>query len=235
MKLVLHVTPFGKTSGKILRPTLKVCNTLQTSAKGHPFPSIPTGFTAFNRALRWLHDIGLAPQFLVPSRSSMLGEQMANLKMDMGTTLMIQWSRLRAPNAWVPSLVAEPKSHMLQDTAKTKRWKWREGVGDSQAPALVEYFQGKILWRNIRLARKAESPFCITRESNWKCAVHSCIWPWVERWRIYYRWQTHARSNGINPGKENWVEKTREYEYFNSVQRTFLKPKNLEFPSTPSI
>lgn len=75
----------------------------------------------------------------------MLGEQMANLKMEMGTTLMIQWSRLPAPNAWVPSLVAEPKSQMLQDTAKTKRWKQREGVDDSQAPALVEYFQGKIL------------------------------------------------------------------------------------------
>ena len=69
----------------------------------------------------------------------MLGEQMANLKMDTGTTLMIQWSRLRAPNAWVPSLVAELRSHLLQDTAKTKRWKRREGVDDSQAPALVDW------------------------------------------------------------------------------------------------
>lgn len=38
----------------------------------------------------------------------------------------------------------------------------------------------------------------------------------------------HERINDINPGKENWVKKTREHEYLKSVQRTFLKPKNLE-------
>lgn len=181
MKLVFHVTPFGKTSGKILRPTLKVCNTFQISAKGHPFPSIPIGFTVFSRASRWLYDISLAPQFLVPSRSSMLGEQMTNLKMEIGTTLMVQWLTLCAPNARVRSLVAELRPHMLKDTAKTKRWKLRKGWIIPKLPLWLTG-QGKILWRNIRLARKAESPFWITWESKWKCAVHSCIWPWVEMW-----------------------------------------------------
>ena len=67
------------------------------------------------------------------------------------------WLRLRAANARVPSLVAELRSHMLRDRAKTKRWKWRKGVDNSQAPTLVDWTRENTLKKHKTGKKSGES------------------------------------------------------------------------------